>query len=148
MMIGSPSLAVTLWMTPLPPPLASGDEGDSVQQLQRILAQGGWYAGPIDGYYGANTVEAVRGFQTEWGLVTDGAATPETWQALLLSTEPQRLWVAIPSPTAETLTFSRLLVAQPDPPPSPLWLLLMALIPLVGGGLTYLQHRWQGRKRW
>lgn len=147
MMIGSPNLAVTPWMNPLPPALAPGDEGEGVQQLQRVLVQLGWYEGPIDGYYGANTTEAVRAFQVEWGLVADGVANPETWQALLLNAEPQRLWVAIPSPTAEMLTFTPLVVAQPAPPPSPLWLLLMALIPLLGGGLTYLKHHWQDRKR-
>lgn len=130
------------WLDPLPLPLAPGDEGEAVQQLQTALAQGGWYPGQIDGRFGDNTAKAVQTFQQQQGLPADGTVGPETWQRLLFSLEPQRIWAAIPFPTAEMLTFTPLVVAQPDPPPSPLWLLLMALIPLVGGGLTYLQHRW------
>lgn len=136
-----------LWRTPSLPTLAPGDEGEAVQQLQAALAYGGWYQGDIDGHYGPNTTESVRSFQQQWGLTTDGIAGLETWQYLLLSLEPQGILATIPSPTAATLTFTPLLVTPSPPPPSPLWLLLMALIPLIGGSLTYLQHRWQaGRK--
>ncbi|MFH7242272.1 MAG: peptidoglycan-binding protein [Spirulina sp.] len=135
------------WLNSPLPPVAPGDEGEAVQQLQTALAQGGWYQGEIDGRYGDNTAEAVQRFQQQQGLPADGMVGPETWQRLMFSLNPQRIWAAIPSPTAEMLTFTPLVVAQPDPPPSPLWLLMMALIPLLGGGLTYLQHRWQGRKR-
>lgn len=145
-MSGALPLTAFPWL-PLPPPLAPGDEGEAVQQLQTALAQGGWDPGDIDGRYGANTTQAVKTFQQQRGLPENGIVDPKTWQHLLLSLEPQGLWATIPFPTAEVLTFTPLLVAQPDPPPSPLWLLLMALIPLIGGGLTYLQHRWQGRKR-
>ncbi|PSN76035.1 hypothetical protein C8B47_29460, partial [filamentous cyanobacterium CCP4] len=34
-----------------------------------------------------------------------------------------------------------LVVAQPAPPPSALWLALMPLVPIAGGALTYLHRR-------
>ncbi|MEB3289587.1 MAG: peptidoglycan-binding domain-containing protein [Leptolyngbya sp.] len=132
--------APSLWLNP--PPLAPGDEGDLVQQLQTALTQGGWYLEEIDGLYGNATTQAVKAFQAEQGLPANGIAGVETWQRLLLRLEPQQILAALPSLTVETLTFTPLVVAQPPPPPSPLWLLLMALIPLLGGALTYLKHRW------
>lgn len=142
-MSGAIPSPINPWLNPPPPTLTPGDEGEAVRHLQTALAQGGWYQGEIDGRYGNNTAQAVQTFQQQQGLPADGIASPETWQKLLFRLEPQRIWAAIPSPTAEMLTLTPLVVAQPDPPPSPLWLLLMALIPLLGGGLTYLQHRWQ-----
>ena len=135
--------SLSFWLNP--PPLAPGDEGDLVQQLQTSLAQGGWYPGEIDGRYGNNTTQAVKAFQGDQGLPATGITGVDTWQRLLLRLEPQQIFTALPSLTAETLTFTPLVVAQPPPPPSPLWLLLMALIPLMGGGLTYLKRRWQAR---
>jgi peptidoglycan hydrolase-like protein with peptidoglycan-binding domain len=144
-MSGARSLPTIPWL-PLPPTLAPRDEGELVRQLQMALAQGGWYQGAIDGRFGANTTQAVQAFQQQRNLPDHGIVDSTTWQHLLISLEPQGIWATIPFPTAEMITFTPLLVAQPTPPPSPLWLLLMALIPLMGGGLTYLQHRWQGRK--
>lgn len=133
----------SLWLNP--PPLAPGDGGEPVQQLQAALAQGGWNPGDIDGRYGNATIQAVTAFQAEQGLPATGIAGVETWQYLLLRLDPPQVLAAIPGLTVETLTFTPLVVAQPPPPPSSLWLLLMALIPLLGGGLTYLQHRWQAK---
>lgn len=133
------------WPSPLP--LAPGDQGEAVQQLQRALTQGGWYQGDIDGYYGRNTALAVQAFQAKQGLPANGIAGPETWQRLLFSLEPQRIWAVLPHLTADSLTFTPLVIAQPAPPPSPLWLLLMAFIPLLGGALTYLHHQWQVRRK-
>jgi hypothetical protein len=48
--------------------------------------------------------------------------------------------------SAQPLAFTPLTFSQPPPPPSPFWLLLMPLVPLMGGALTYLQRRLQGRK--
>lgn len=119
-----------------------------MRHLQAALAQGGWYQGEIDGRYGPDTTQAVQAFQRERDLPASGIVDRNTWQHLLLSLDPQGIWATLSFPTPDMITFTPLLVSQPAPPPSPFWLLLMALIPLVGGGLTYLQHRWQaGRKR-
>lgn len=43
---------------------------------QRALTSLGYYSGPVDGYYGPETREAVRGFQRELGFDETGALTP------------------------------------------------------------------------
>ncbi len=52
--------------------LAPGDEGADVALLQRELADRGYYDGSIDGLYGPRTEEAVKRFQDNYDLVTDG----------------------------------------------------------------------------
>ena len=50
---------------------------------QRELARLGFDPGPIDGYMGARTREAVRAFQKSRGLAQDGILGPVTMGALL-----------------------------------------------------------------
>lgn len=54
--------------------------------MQGRLQQWGYYRGPIDGYYGAETYRAVRFFQSRNGLPVDGVVGPRTWAALGLPT--------------------------------------------------------------
>jgi peptidoglycan hydrolase-like protein with peptidoglycan-binding domain len=49
-----------------------------VKQIQVAMQQLGYYKGNIDGVYGANTVTAVRAFQSSVGLPADGVAGPKT----------------------------------------------------------------------
>lgn len=58
--------------------LREGDEGEAVRQLQRKLADLGYYAGAIDGKYGAGTVLAVQSYQVLNNLTADGVAGPAT----------------------------------------------------------------------
>lgn len=44
-------------------PLARGDRGAAVEELQERLAELGYLSGADDGVYGAQTEEAVRAFQ-------------------------------------------------------------------------------------
>ncbi|MBO8126061.1 MAG: spore cortex-lytic enzyme [Firmicutes bacterium] len=53
-----------------------------VYDVQARLKQWGYYDGPIDGIYGAQTYAAVRLFQSRNGLRVDGIVGPQTWQAL------------------------------------------------------------------
>lgn len=73
--------------------LTIGSTGDEVSQLQRRLTELGYYSGPISGYYGELTEEAVRKFQASTGLTVDGVVGPSTRSALQ---QPQ------PSPSAST----------------------------------------------
>ncbi|HIK44066.1 MAG TPA: peptidoglycan-binding protein [Leptolyngbyaceae cyanobacterium M65_K2018_010] len=125
--------------------LQLGAEGEPVKQLQSRLAQLGLYSDPVDGVYGAATAQAVATFQQRQGLPVDGVVGPQTWQVLDFSLAPQALIATATLVAPQALSFTPLVVAQPAPPPSPWWLLVMPLIPLVGGGLTYLQHRYQAR---
>ena len=52
--------------------LASGDEGDDVEVLQRRLADGPLDPGPVDGVYGQATVAAVWALEKLAGVPVDG----------------------------------------------------------------------------
>ena len=54
----------------------------AVKALQRALER--WGASiTVDGWLGANTVLAVKAFQSQHGLVSDGIVGPNTWKHLL-----------------------------------------------------------------
>lgn len=56
--------------------------GDDVLALQRRLTQIGAFRGSLDGLFGEDVDEAVRGFQRAKGLAVDGIVGPRTWSAL------------------------------------------------------------------
>ena len=62
--------------------LRLGEESEEVKELQRQLAQLGFFRGEKTGYYGRQTREAVRNFQRSHQLVVDGIAGPKTFAAL------------------------------------------------------------------
>lgn len=64
------------------PTLRMGSRGGAVQMLQMQLQTLGYYNGAIDGIFGAQTQQAVRAFQRDYGLVQDGVVGPNTWAAL------------------------------------------------------------------
>ena len=64
------------------PRLKRGDEGDSVELLQRALAAKGFLPGAIDGDFGPKTESAVKAFQAAFGLTADGVVGVKTWKAL------------------------------------------------------------------
>ena len=49
--------------------------------IQSLLARIGYKPGPIDGYYGVQTQQAVMRFQRDNGLAPDGIVGPSTWSA-------------------------------------------------------------------
>ena len=73
--------------TPTPdkkPTLRVGDSGKYVSLLQAMLIQRGY---PLpkygaDGRYGNETMNAVKAFQSDSGLVSDGICGQKTWEAL------------------------------------------------------------------
>lgn len=56
--------------------------GHDVEQLQRALSALGFACGDVDGMFGAFTELALRKFQTNMGLPTDGIAGAYTYAAL------------------------------------------------------------------
>ena len=49
-------------------------------QIQKALAQAGYYQGTIDGVIGPKTRRAIRAFQEANGLKADGRCGPLTWE--------------------------------------------------------------------
>jgi len=66
------------------PTLKYGSQGRSVQFLQYALIQNGYSPQGADGYFGSNTLTAVKEFQTDNNLTIDGVVGPNTWQYLLV----------------------------------------------------------------
>lgn len=60
------------------PYLRAGDRGKAVLRLQRQLAELGYNPGPLDGIFGPRTKAAVREFQRQTGLQSDGVVGPAT----------------------------------------------------------------------
>jgi peptidoglycan hydrolase-like protein with peptidoglycan-binding domain len=65
------------------PTLREGDQGEAVRRLQAALHDAGHAPGAADGIFGAQTTQAVRGYQAGIGTASDGAAGPLTWGALV-----------------------------------------------------------------
>ena len=66
--------------------LKEGSSGLEVRKLQGRLAELGYYAGGVDGIYGATTTSAVKAFQRNNGLSGDGQAGEQTQTKLYSST--------------------------------------------------------------
>jgi peptidoglycan hydrolase-like protein with peptidoglycan-binding domain len=64
------------------PTLDFGSKGELVRKVQGRLARNRYDVGVIDGEYGARTKNAVRKFQLDMGLTTDGIISKKTWKAL------------------------------------------------------------------
>jgi peptidoglycan hydrolase-like protein with peptidoglycan-binding domain len=58
-----------------------GKAQDVVIQIQTVLTEYGYYTGPIDGDYGANTQAAVEKLQTDLGVTANGRFGAETVDA-------------------------------------------------------------------
>lgn len=65
--------------------LRRGDRGAAVVEAQTLLHAAGFSPGPIDGAFGPLTEAAVRGFQTNRGLLVSGEVDDATWGALDIS---------------------------------------------------------------
>ncbi|MCL1964503.1 MAG: peptidoglycan-binding protein, partial [Firmicutes bacterium] len=59
-------------------PLREGDENPYVREMQKRLADLGYYEGSADGKYGASTLTAVKSFQKNNNIKQDGVAGGET----------------------------------------------------------------------
>lgn len=67
-----------------PDTLRGGSRGVYVEHLQRCLISGGYLGGTIDGIFGTNTENAVRQYQDDKGLESDGKVGARTKQELYL----------------------------------------------------------------
>lgn len=63
-------------------PLEHGDENQEVTELQKRLTAEGFYSGPVTGYFGPLTEQAVQAYQRAHGLTPLGNVGPGTREAL------------------------------------------------------------------
>ncbi|WP_414621334.1 peptidoglycan-binding domain-containing protein [Calothrix sp. CCY 0018] len=63
--------------------LERGDRGQDVIDLQAQLTTGDYYDGPVTGYYGKATEQAVRRLQASQDLKVDGIVGPRTWSVVV-----------------------------------------------------------------
>ncbi len=63
-------------------PLQLNDRGPEVTELQRKLADAGFFTDKVDGVFGARTQNALEKFQRAKGLVADGIAGSQTRELL------------------------------------------------------------------
>lgn len=78
----TPTASVTPTVKSGPALMQRGSNGDDVRDLQARLKQIGWFSGPVTGYYGDVTTQAVRGFQAKRGLPVTGAVDRATLSRL------------------------------------------------------------------
>ena len=64
------------------------ENGEAIAELQRHLADMGYFNGEITGHYGPQTQEAIVRFQQDAGLAADGIVGPETARMLFQGGAP------------------------------------------------------------
>lgn len=102
--------------------LSIGDKGDNVIEMQKKLAEYGYYEGEIDGGFGNQTRAAVEKFQYNHGLSADGIAGKNTLAVLYDSDEVRPMATDTPEPTEEPTTApptDELAIAQTEPVTNP-----------------------------
>lgn len=90
--------------TPTPLILRAGSQGEEVKRLQQRLLELGFYTGLVDGQYGQGTAEAVRLFQAQHGLASDGLAGNDTRTLLYSQSVATYIPTPVPSPTPSSLS--------------------------------------------
>lgn len=85
--------------TPTAMLLKTGVKGDEVTRLQTRLKELGYYTGEVDGQYGQGTAEAVKLFQAQHGLDSDGIAGEATRTQLYAQAAQTYIPTPAPSPT-------------------------------------------------
>jgi hypothetical protein len=88
-------------------PLQLNDSGSEVTELQRKLADAGFYKGSVDGVFGLKTQTALKQFQSAMGLVADGIAG---WQTQKLLQKYRSYVVVVPVQSPNTLEKVRSIV--------------------------------------
>lgn len=109
------------------PTIKLGSKGSDVKKAQQLLIAKGYSCGAAgaDGDFGAGTYNAVKKFQADNGLETDGIVGANTWAALLKTeqtkpetkpeqTEPEKKPEKPVTPTGSTCTVELPIIKQGD----------------------------------
>lgn len=85
--------------------LKNGIKGDEVKKAQQRLSELGYYTGEVDGAFGPGTAEAVKSFQKQHQLDSDGVAGENT--LTVLYSEQAQTFVPTPTPDATPSSLSK-----------------------------------------
>jgi len=86
-----------------------------VANLQTLLADRGFYSGPITGFLGTRTTEAIKSAQKAYGLTVDGVAGARTVAALELGAPKPQIAVTNVPPTVRVEPNPQAAVVVPQP---------------------------------
>ncbi|MBI1977164.1 MAG: peptidoglycan-binding protein [Candidatus Omnitrophica bacterium] len=96
------------------------------KEIQKALAEAGFYKGTIDGVIGKKSRAAIRAFQEKHGLKADGVCGPKTWEKLKAYLEEAQEMDAVDqelaTPTADegnSLTEDAAMDPWTEPEPEP-----------------------------
>jgi Putative peptidoglycan binding domain len=95
---------------------SDGADGNDVFELQRELLALGCDPGPLDGNLGADTVAAIKRFQTAADLVPDGIVGPDTRAILTTANDTEQPQCPPPPPTPPTAAPTTPSTAAPTSP--------------------------------
>lgn len=98
-----PSATVTPATNPAKNNVSTANDG-GVANLQNLLTDRGFYNGPITGFLGPRTREAIIAAQKAYGLTADGVAGARTIAALEAGAPKQQIAVANVTPTIRVET--------------------------------------------
>lgn len=83
--------------------LKEGSRGDTVSEIQGWLYVLGYLNAEPSGFYGVQTVDAVKRFQADSGLTVDGITGTATWTALSDAVQQKASYIVRPGDTLEAV---------------------------------------------
>jgi peptidoglycan hydrolase-like protein with peptidoglycan-binding domain len=101
--LAGPALAqFTTWTSPAVTDLQVVQVSSTVLEIQRELNRLGYNAGPVDGWMGARTREAIQAYQRDHGLLVDGQPTSSLLSHVRDTARRGRSEPARPSPESSS----------------------------------------------
>jgi peptidoglycan hydrolase-like protein with peptidoglycan-binding domain len=96
---------------PAPPVVSARARADVITEIQRELAQRGFYQGPVDGIYGPKTDNAIRDFEHATGMQPSAEPNEALLRAIARSTAKAPAKIPPRDPIADLLAPSHRIVA-------------------------------------
>jgi peptidoglycan hydrolase-like protein with peptidoglycan-binding domain len=108
----APAPAINAPFPPQRPDTAPRTRSDLVLDIQRELAQRGYYDGTVDGMSGARTAQAIRDFEQAQGLKPTGEPSEALLARVLQARARREITGSVPARAAEPRPSTRVLAVQ------------------------------------